>query len=282
MTNIILIDAMSLVFRSFFAIQDMYNHRKEHIGAVYGFVNQVLNVINSYKAKHVVVALDTKEKTWRHLQYEGYKAQRKQTPPELVPQFGLIREACIAFGIRFYEGNGHEADDWIASCVYNYSQIGKVYVVSTDKDLLQLVSDNVSVYDPFRQVEIDHNGVISKWGVNPDQIVDLLALTGDAVDGITGIKGIGPKTAAKWLNEYKTLENILENAKNLTPNSKREQFLAGAHTLSQAKELITLRKGLEVDLFESTEMKPCGNRIRIFLEQNGLNLKPKANRILGL
>ena len=278
---VVILDGMSIVFRCFYAIQYMYNG-DSHIGGIYGFVNQLLNLINRYNTKYIVVALDTKEKTWRHLQYAGYKANRKKAPPELIPQFQLVRDACNAFGIRFYEGGGCEADDWIASCAHQYSPHTKVYVVSTDKDLLQLVSKNVSVYDPFKQIEFNAEQVMAKWGVKPCQIVDLLVLSGDAVDGIVGIPGIGPKTAAKWLNEYGTLDNILLNIPKLDPKSRRDRLLEGIHTLAQMRELILLRNSLTVNVLEEIKMNPCGIKIKDFLHNNGLTLFDKADMVLKL
>ena len=278
--KVLILDGMSILFRCFYAMQ-IYNGDR-HIGGIYGFVNQLLNLIALYKTKYVAVALDAKEKTWRHLQYSGYKANRKQVPVELVPQFQLVRDACTAFGVRFYEGGGCEADDWIASCAHQYSTDTKVYIVSTDKDLLQLVSDNVLVYDPFKQVEFNTEQVISKWGVKPCQIADLLVLAGDAVDGITGIPGIGPKTAAKWLNEYGTLDNILLNMARLEPKSRRDRLLVGVHNVAGMRELILLRNSLTVNLLDEIKMDPCPVKIKHFLQNNGLTLFKKADMVLKL
>ena len=280
--KIVLVDGMSIVFRSFYAMQNMYNLDNKPIGAVYGFINQILNLVNLYQTKHVIVALDCKEKTWRHHIHPAYKAHRKATPAELIPQFQLVRDACEAMGLWCYEGQQHEADDWIASCVHSYSAQGKIYIVSTDKDLLQLVSENTVVYHPYQQLEIDIQGVIAKWGVHPSQIVDLLALAGDVVDGITGIRGIGPKTAAKWLNEYANLEDIIHNAQKLLPNGKRNLVLAESHTLTHSKDLVMLRKSLTVNALDEVVMKPCRVRIRNFMQDQQLPLAQKAYRVLGI
>jgi len=271
MTKIILVDGMSIVFRSFYAI-NMWNSKNLHIGAIYGFLKQIVKLIDIYKSPYIVIGFDMKQETWRHRIHSEYKSNRRSTPPELIPQFEMVRNVCAILGLKVYEGDGYEADDWIASCAHTYSNNARVYIVSTDKDFLQLVSSQVVVFNPFNGIEIDQAGVVQKWGVTSEQVVDFLSLTGDEVDAVPGVYGIGPKTAARWLNEYGNIENIISNSPNLTPISKRNHLSQGIENLYKAKMLITLYKTLEVDTIDAIRMRPSMQDASNFLRAHEIDL----------
>ena len=282
MSKLVIVDASSILFRSFYGVPNMTNKKGDNIGGIYGFINQILNLSQLYRPHYFVVALDMKEKTWRHLESDLYKSTRKPAPEALIPQFAMLQEACDAFDIKYYNGNTCEADDWIASCVSCYKlSLDQIYIASTDKDLLQLVTDNVCVYDPFKRKEICINDVLSHWQVLPEQIVDLLALIGDVSDGIPGAKGVGLQTASKWLKEYHDLDSIFMNIDKLKPNSRRIGLIESKDIVYQAKNLITLRFNLEVLPIEACKFKPSYNKIIDFLNMHDILLHAKAKRIIN-
>lgn len=280
MYNLLIIDGLCILFRSFYAINNLYTSRGQHIGGIYGFVSCILNLLDSHRPTHVIVALDTKQKTWRHEQQATYKSNRRETPVELIPQFQLMRDMCNAFGILCYEGQSCEADDWIASCAKAYRSIANVCIVSTDKDLLQLVDDITCVYDPFRKLKICEKDVIDKWGVKPSQVLDLLSLCGDAADGVMGIKGIGAKTAAKWLNEYGSLDSIIANLEHLKPCSKAVLLKENLEIALEARSMISLRDCLEVSPLDNAKVKPDLAQIKSLMELHDLNLIGRAEKVL--
>lgn len=281
MYNMVIIDGLSILFRSFYAMKDMRNSKNQHIGAVYGFTRCCLSMIEIYRPEYLIVALDTKQKTWRHEALEEYKSTRKPTPPDLIPQFTMMREACKALGVSYYEGSAAEADDWIASCVESYAEVEKMLIVSADKDLLQLVSEKVHVYDPGKKVVLKSEDVLKRWGVVPTQICDLLALSGDGADCVGGVKGIGLKTASKWLNEYLDLEGILENIALLKPLSRRNMLMQGIESAIKSRSLIKLQTTLEVLPIEKMKITPCVYGMKQFLEDHEMTFISKAEKIMG-
>jgi DNA polymerase I len=280
MYQMVIVDGMSILFRSFYSIKDMRNSRNQHIGAVYGFTLCLLNLIERYGPKYLVVALDTSGKTWRHEMLVEYKSNRASTPPDLIPQFTMMREACNAFGVKYYEGSAAEADDWIASCANQYTDSGDILIVSSDKDLLQLVSDQVHVYDPGKKIIIKAEDVLNVWGVLPNQICDLLALAGDSADCVGGVRGIGMKTAAKWLTEYNDLDSIVKNIPNLKPISRQNMLLAGVADAIQSRQLIKLLDSLTLLPIEHVEIKPCVYSLKKFLEQSEMPLVSRAEKVM--
>jgi len=282
MYSLIIVDALSLLFRSFYALNEMRNSKSLHIGGVYGFTNQLLNLINQYRPTHLVIAFDSPDKTWRHSSSEEYKANRKETPTELLHQFDIVKEICLAFGVKMYQGMNHEADDWIASCAEAYKeQVNNIYIVSTDKDLLQLVNDKIYAYDPFAKVLFKTEEVIKKWGVKPKQIIDLLSLTGDSCDGIRGIKGIGPKTAAAWLNQYVSLEGLIENICNVSPKHKQKLLEENYRISLEGKKLIQLINTLPVEPIETATISPNIAVIEEVFIKYEINLVEKLHRVIG-
>lgn len=271
MHNIVIIDGLCLLFRSFFAIKDMTNRENQNIAGIYGFARELISVIKNTSPTHIAVALDTGKKTWRHELLDTYKAHRKKSPPELSHQFSWIRDLCNICGLYIYEQDGYEADDLIASCAKQYGKDHKMMIITYDKDLYQLVNDNVSIYHPFKGSILKTKDVEAKFGVHPSQIADFLALTGDQVDGIIGISGIGPKTASTWLQEYSSIEGIVKNIDALKPASRGKILKDNIHKLQIARDLVCLKNDLDVgDIDQKRLIYQCPYAVGTFLKKIGL------------
>ena len=209
-SRLILVDGSGYIFRAYYALPPMNNSKGIPTNAVYGFCNMMLRLIDEHPHDKILIILDAGKNTFRNTLYSEYKANRSEAPEDLIPQFGIIREAIDAFGLDVIEKKDFEADDIIASYV-RYGEENKIptTVFSSDKDLFQLLSANTRIMDPMKNVEIDKAKVMDKFGVGPDKITDVQALIGDSVDNIPGVPGIGPKTAAKLINEFGTFEELL-------------------------------------------------------------------------
>ena len=266
--HLILIDGLGLLFRSFYAMRNMANNIGQNIGGIYGFVNQLRKIILEHITSHVVIAFDTGQKTWRHKAMPEYKANRKASPPELRHQFQWARDACIAMNVEYTECIGYEADDIIATYVKEYEHDFDVLIVSIDKDLMQLVKSNVIMYDPFKKIYIDENWVNKKFSVCTYQIVDFLSLIGDASDGIPGVTGIGPKTAAKWLATHHNIDNIAQNLDILTPRRLAENFKNEQSILHKARNMITLKTDINIPKLKLNKYNL--NNIDIFFSEIGI------------
>ncbi|MCA4775007.1 DNA polymerase I [Wolbachia endosymbiont of Mansonella ozzardi] len=206
-----IIDGYGFLFRAYYVLHHLTTTTGIPIGAVYGFLNMVLKYITH--SDYLTIAFDSGKRNFRHDLYPEYKANRITPPEDLVPQFAILREAVEAFDLSYEEIGGYEADDIIATLAKKYAnhQDFKVVVVSSDKDLFQLLNHNIFIFDPIKNIYIDERQVIEKFGVNSNKLLDLFSLTGDASDNIPGIPGIGTKTAAKLLDKFGSLNNILEN-----------------------------------------------------------------------
>jgi DNA polymerase I len=214
--TLLLVDGSSYLYRAFHALPDLRNKAGEPTGALYGMINMLKKLRTDYNASHLACVFDAKGKTFRDDIYSEYKAQRTPMPEDLVRQIEPIHQAVKALGWPVLMIEGVEADDVIATLCAQATQRKLQAVVSTgDKDLAQLVNDHVMLVNTMSNETLDHAGVIAKFGVPPQRIVDYLALIGDSVDNIPGVDKCGPKTAAKWLAEYGSLDNIIANAANI-------------------------------------------------------------------
>lgn len=268
--KLFVIDGLGILFKSFYGARELTNHRNENIAGIRGFILQIIKMIRSHKIKHMIVALDSGKKTWRHLMDERYKSNRSKTPEELVHQFAWIREACEHMGIQYCDGEECEADDWIASIAETHSKDAEIYIVSADKDLCQLVNNRVFIYDSFSSKTLKHDDVMQKFGVKPSQIVDFLSLTGDSSDCVFGAKGIGPKTAAKWLAQHHTLEGVLNAIDLLEPKSRAEMLKSCIDQVKLAKTMISLRSSLSIKPINELLLRPSMYNLKHFLEKIGL------------
>ncbi|GHM58496.1 MAG: DNA polymerase I [Candidatus Mesenet longicola] len=240
-----IIDGYGFLFRAYYVLPGLSTTSGLPIGGVYGFINMLLKYLTGY----LVIAFDTGKKNFRHEIYHGYKANRQKPPEDLIPQFAILREAVSAFNLNCEEVIGYEADDVIATLAKTHSKYDdlKITVITADKDLFQLIDEKISVFDPMKNKYITEEDVIAKFGVGPDKLLDLLALTGDASDNIPGVLGIGVKTAAKLLTEFGSLENILENAHQIKQNKCREAILAYKEWALLSKQLVSLATTVEIE-----------------------------------
>lgn len=247
--HLFLVDGSAYIFRAFHALPPLT--RKSDglpVGAVSGFCNMLWKLLQDARntdvgvtPTHFAVIFDYSSKTFRNALYAEYKANRDEPPEDLRPQFSLIREATRAFNVPCIEMEGYEADDIIAAYCRQAEQAGgEATVVSSDKDLMQLVTDKVSMYDPMKDRQIGIAEVVEKFGVKPEKMIDLQALTGDSTDNIPGVPGIGPKTAAQLLVEYGDLDTLLARASEIKQNKRRENLIEFADQALLSRKLVTL------------------------------------------
>jgi DNA polymerase-1 len=209
--RLIVVDLSSFIFRAFYAIRTLHSPEGVPINAVHGVLSMMLKLISQNQPTHVLLARDTSGGSFRNEMYEEYKANRGAPPEDLIPQFALIKQLTEHMGLVHSEHDNFEADDIIgAACVQWKDEFDEIYIASSDKDLMQFVGDNIYMLDTMKEKLFDADGVFEKMGVRPDQIVDYLAMVGDASDNVPGMKGIGAKGAAKLLAEHGTLEKCIE------------------------------------------------------------------------
>ena len=245
MDKIILLDGNSLSYRAFYAMPALQNKSGLYTNSVYGFTLMLERMLEDIKPKYALVAFDKGKQTFRHKTYQDYKGTRDKTPSELVEQFGYVRELLDSYGIKYEEHFDYEADDIIGSYAKLAEKAGlEVIIISGDKDLTQLASDNITIYYTRRGVtEVDHytpEFINEKYGLSPEQIIDMKGLMGDKSDNIPGIAGIGEKTAIKLLAEYKTVENVLDNIDNISGKKLKERLAEGKEDALLSKELATI------------------------------------------
>lgn len=244
--ELFLVDGSGFIFRAYYAMAysgrgGMTNPEGTPVGAVYGFTSMILKMLKDYHAPNLAVIFDAGRETFRNNIYAEYKANRDETPEDLIPQFQLIKEATEAFDLPAIELAGYEADDLIAA----YAKLAKaqgrtVTIVSSDKDLMQLVDDKVRMLDPMKGHFVGPDEVVEKFGVTPDKVVDVQSLAGDSVDNVPGVPGIGLKTAALLINEYGDLETLLERASEIKQNKRRESLIEFAEQARISKQLVQL------------------------------------------
>jgi len=211
--TVYILDGSAFLYRSYYAIPSLKTQNGVETGAFYGFVRAVFSILKAKKPAYFAIAFDLPAPTLRDKLYKDYKATRKETPNELVSQIPLIKQAINLLGIRLLEKEGLEADDIIAYVAYKSKEYNKNLTIYTpDKDLMQLVEDEkIIVVNPITNKVFDEKAVLEKFGVEPSKLADYLALIGDSVDNIKGIKGVGPKKAIELLKKYGSVENILSH-----------------------------------------------------------------------
>ncbi|HIJ78453.1 MAG: DNA polymerase I [Desulfobulbaceae bacterium] len=241
---IYLIDGNAYIYRAYHAIAPLTNSSGLPTHAIFGFTNILLRVIREKNPKYLGIAFDVKGPTFRHEIYNEYKANRPPMPDDLACQIPYIKEIVAAFNITCLEQSGYEADDILASAASTLSENQPVILVSGDKDLAQLVSDKITVWDPMRDVVMDRAGVKKKYNVDPEQLLNFFALVGDSSDNIPGVAGIGPKTAEKLINQFNTLENLYQSIDELTQKKLKENLLTNKENAFLSRKLIALRQDL--------------------------------------
>jgi DNA polymerase-1 len=239
--HLILIDGSGYIFRAYHALPPMTRPDGIHVNAVFGFCQILSRFLEAHSASHIAVVFDTARVTFRNEFYPQYKAHRPDPPEELIPQFALIREATDAFGVARLELPGFEADDLIAAYARAMEEAGgRTTIVSSDKDLMQLIRASVIMLDPIKQKPIREPEVFEKFGVTPDKVVEVQALAGDATDNVPGVPGIGIKTAAQLINEYGDLETLLARAGEIKQPKRREALIENAEKARISRRLVQL------------------------------------------
>jgi len=280
--HLFLVDGSGYIFRAYHALPPLT--RKSDglpVGAVSGFCNMIWKLLSEARdtsvgvtPTHLAVIFDHSAQTFRNDLYPEYKANRAAPPEDLIPQFGLIRDATRAFDLPCVELAGYEADDLIATYARLAEQSGAdTTIISSDKDLMQLVTDHVSMYDTMKDRHIETPDVIEKWGVSPDKMIDLQALTGDSTDNVPGIPGIGPKTAAQLLDSFGTLDVLLARADEIKQNKRRENIIEYADQARLSRELVTLKTDTPVtESLDSFRLEPQnGPKLIAFLKAMEFN-----------
>lgn len=293
-----LIDGSGYIFRAFYALPPMNRSDGVPINAVYGFTNMLFQVLkdNNPPSDYSAVIFDAKRKNFRNDIYSKYKANRLEPPEELVPQFSIIRDAVEAFNVPSYEMEGYEADDLIATFANKIVKNGDdVIVITSDKDLLQLLSDKIKIYDPMKRKYLKEEDCIKKFGVTPDKVIDVQSLMGDSVDNIPGVKGIGVKTAAKLINEFGGLDSLLENAEKVSGKSVKEKLIQGKDDALMSRKLVSLDKNAPIEInfdelkhdeiaqdqllefIDDQEFKSLRSRVESFFKNKDKNPNPLSN-----
>ena len=267
-----LIDGSGFIFRAFHALPPMTRPDGVPVNAVFGFTNMLAKLLREHAGTHLAVIFDAGRHTFRNRLYDRYKAQRPEPPEELRPQFALVREATAAFGVPAIELADWEADDLIAS--YARAAVaagGQATIVSSDKDLMQLLREGVAMLDPIKQKPIGPAEVMEKFGVPPGKLIEAQALMGDTVDNVPGVPGIGPKNAAQLIGEFGDLEGVLAAAPAMKPSKRRDMLIAHAADARLSRELVTLRDDvpLPMPLSELAVREPDRARLAEWLRAQG-------------
>lgn len=252
--RLFVIDGMSLLFRSFYAMGTRLTAPDgAPIGAVYGFIKILVKVLKEQNPTHVAVCWDVKEKTFRHERYPLYKSNRGATPPEIIPQIILIQQLLDTLGLPSFKLPGFEADDLAGTLAKFFSDYGEVYLLTADKDYMQLVNDRVFLFSLKKGDDYDVIGrekVIDYFGVPPEKVIDLLAITGDTSDFVPGVKGIGDKGAAKLIAEFGSLENIYANLDKIKTQKLRDTLAQSQESAFLSQFLVTIDSNIKLNLSE--------------------------------
>ena len=247
--EIYLIDGSAFIYRAFHAVAPLTNAEGFQTNAVFGFVSMLNKLLKEKSPTHLAVAFDSRGKVFRHEMYPDYKANRPPMPAELAAQLPYIKQVVEALGLASFEETGIEADDIIGTAAQALSREGnKVIIVSGDKDLLQLVDDRITMWDPMNDRVMDSGGVEKKYQVGPAQLLDCFALIGDSSDNVPGVPGIGPKTAAKLIIEYGSLEGLYEQVEGFKKSKMKERLIDNREAAFMARDLIRLKTDVTVPL----------------------------------
>src|SRR5262252_966818 len=275
--HVFLVDGSSYIFRAYHALPPL-NRKSDglQVNAVLGFCNMLWKLLRDMpednRPTHLAIVFDKSEVTFRNKLYPDYKAHRPPAPDDLIPQFALIRDAVRAFDLPCLEQNGFEADDLIATYARLACERGATTtIVSSDKDLMQLVTDKVTMFDTMKDRRIGRAEVIEKFGVPPEKVVEVQALAGDSTDNVPGVPGIGVKTAAQLIVEYGDIEQLLTRAGEIKQPKRREALIDNAEAARISKKLVTLddRVPLEVPVENLAVHEPDYKELITFLKAMG-------------
>ena len=267
-----LVDGSGFLFRAFHALPVLTRPDGTPVNAVLGFTNMLLKLLDDLQASHVAVIFDSARESFRNEIFPEYKANRPDPPDELIPQFPLVRDATRAFNVECIEKPGFEADDLIATYARRAQADGfDVMIVSSDKDLMQLVSDRVSMFDALKNRRIGPAEVEEKFGVGPERVVDVQALAGDSTDNVPGVPGIGVKTAAQLIQTYGDLDSLLARASEIKQPKRRQSLIEFAEQARLSRELVRLRDDVPTDVTvsELRRQNPDPAQLLTFLDEQG-------------
>ena len=247
--TLFLIDGSNYVYRAFYAIRELSNSKGFPTNAIYGFTTMLLKLLKDWKPEYIAIAFDVKGPTFRHDAFEAYKATRKATPDSLIPQIPFIKDIVRGFSIPVLEQQGIEADDIIGTLAIKYAEKGiKTVIVSGDKDMMQLISDDIIMIDTMKDVTYDVEAVKKRFGVGPEKVVDILGLAGDQSDNIPGVPGIGPKNAQRLIEEFGSVEGVLTNIDKVRNPKTRENLREFAEQARMSRDLATIRTDADFDI----------------------------------
>ena len=272
--RLMLVDGSGYIFRAYHALPSLSRSDGTPVGAVRGFTSMLLRLVDDHPDDDIAVIFDPKGGNFRNDIFPEYKANRDGPPEDLIPQFPLVRDATRAFNLPCLEQTGFEADDLIATyATLASAQRREVLIVSSDKDLMQLVDERVSMWDPMKQRKLGGDEVFEKFGVGPSHVIDVQSLAGDSVDNVPGVPGIGIKTAALLINEYGDLDTLLERAGEIKQNKRRENLIEFAEQARISRELVTLKRDVPLDVELDALDHPARDeeKLRTFLEAMEFN-----------
>ncbi len=268
--RLVLVDGSGYIFRAYHALPPMYRSDGTPVNAVFGFTKMLIKLVTDLKPESIAVVFDAGRKTFRNDLYSEYKANRSAPPEELIPQFDLVRQATSALNLPMFEMAGFEADDVIATFAKQASDVNQhCLIVSSDKDLMQLVNQNVKLLDPMKNTVIGDEEVQEKFGVLPNRVVDVQALAGDSSDNVPGVPGIGIKTAAELINQFGDLESLLAQADVIKQPKRRENLIQFAEQARISQQLVILRNNVPLETEISELVLPAldHDKLQSFLLQ---------------
>ncbi len=247
--NLYLIDGNSYFYRAYHAIRSLASSKGFPTNAIYGFTNMILKVLREKKPDAIAIVFDSPVPTERHKIYEQYKAQRPETPHDLVIQIPYIKKIINAFNIKSFEMPGFEADDVICTIAKKTASEGiNVFILSGDKDMLQAVGDGIKIYDPMKDLIIDENYVIEKFGVPPKRMPEVMAIVGDTIDNIPGVKGIGEKTAKELLLKAESLDELINHPEKIENERLRKLIMDNIENIKISRTLATIDTNIPIDI----------------------------------
>ncbi len=282
--KVCLVDGSGYIFRAFYAIPPLTTSDGIPVNAVLGFSNMFMRLTQTINCDYCLVLFDAKRANYRNDIFADYKGTRKEIPEELIPQFPIIREAADALNIHHLEMEGYEADDLIATYAREAREKGyDVVVVSADKDLMQLIRDGVELFDPMKDKFFTPEDVKEKFGVYPDKVIDVQALAGDSIDNVPGVAGIGIKTAAQLINEFGSLQQVLDRAGEIKQQKRRQTLLDNRENALISLQLVTLKDDVPVENNIEAFACRCPEREKLtkFIDRYELNsIRTRANKWL--
>lgn len=246
--NFFIIDGHSQLYQAYYAITELTTPSGQPINAVYGFTRMLRKIIKEDKPCYMAIAFDTKGPTFRHIEYKEYKSHRKPTPDDLVSQIPLLYDVINAYNIPLFAIQGFEADDIIGTISKKLSKKNiECTIITIDKDMDQLIDKHIKIFNPRKKEIRDTEKLRKEKGIEPENVIDILALGGDSSDNIPGIPGIGYKTALKLIREWKSLENVISNVDKIKGKKKQENLLKYTELARLSKRLATIDTEVPLD-----------------------------------